>query len=43
MRWKLNKKEDALSFQELMDSIVPSEIEDRMDSVTLVRQLRDGR
>ena len=36
-------EENSLSFQELMDSIVPSKLEDGMDCVTLVRRLRDGR
>ena len=36
-------EQESISLQELMDSIVPSKLEDGMDCVTLVRQLRDGR
>lgn len=36
-------EENSLSFQELMDSIVPSKLEDGLDCVTLVRRMRDGR
>ena len=35
-------EDESISFQELMDSIVPSKLDDGMDCVTLVRQLRDG-